>query len=133
MRHFLLLGLSLLLALPLQAQSSLQPLLATGTYTYAEASAFAQPATTVGTAQRRPKLWFATFLCASAGLIGIHRLYLGTSAETFFFYLGTAGGFGMLWFTDFILLLGADVSGNFDNYIGNRRILMFLDKDKGKR
>ncbi|MEL6535854.1 MAG: TM2 domain-containing protein [Bacteroidota bacterium] len=85
-------------------------------------------------AQHEPKPKVAMWICFLLGPLGIHRLYLGTSGQTWLFYLVTGGGFGFLWFTDMFLLFAAEGPySNFDNYVGNPRILMFLDKDKGKR
>ena len=45
-------------------------------------------------------------LNVSLGMLGVHRMYLGTDINVPVTYACTAGGFGVLWVTDFAILVG---------------------------
>lgn len=70
------------------------------------------------------------WLCSwsyAIGIAGIHRLYLGTGIVTFIVYLITWGGCGIIQTVDWIvLLLEVIQKKNFDKYVGNTKILMWL-------
>jgi len=45
-------------------------------------------------------------LNVSLGMLGVHRMYLGTGINVPVTYACTAGGFGVLWVTDLVILVG---------------------------
>jgi TM2 domain-containing membrane protein YozV len=45
-------------------------------------------------------------LNVSLGMLGVHRMYLGTGINVPVTYACTAGGFGVLWVTDLAILVG---------------------------
>ena len=59
------------------------------------------------------------------GIVGLHRIYLGTSPHVPVVYIGTAGGvLGILPFIDFcVLLLDKDI----DRYIENKKVFMWVN------
>jgi len=68
--------------------------------------------------------WLISF---PAGMLGMHRVYLGTDAKTVLLYIVTAGGFlGIVPMMDWILLLRAIQNGDVSRYVGNRRFIMWL-------
>ena len=64
------------------------------------------------------------------GIIGLHRIYLGTKPYVPFVYIGTlGGGFGILPFIDFcVLLLDKDI----DHYKSNAHIFMWIENQNKK-
>ena len=67
--------------------------------------------------------WLISF---PAGMLGLHRAYLGTSGKTVFLYVITAGGFlGIVPMIDWILLLKGIQDGDISNYENNRRFIMW--------
>ncbi len=62
------------------------------------------------------------------GIVGLHRIYLGTSPHVPVVYIGTLGGvLGILPFIDFcVLLLDKDI----DRFIENKKVLMWVDENK---
>ena len=70
------------------------------------------------------------WLCTWTGyfmVCGIHRLYLGTSLVVFLVYLLTLGGCEIVQTVDWVvLLLELIKKKNFDKYVGNTKILMWL-------
>jgi TM2 domain-containing membrane protein YozV len=66
---------------------------------------------------------FAALLAFPLGVFGFHRMYLGTSAGVPFLYIVTfGGGFGILPFVDFVLIL---LCKDVNTYAHNRRIFMW--------
>jgi TM2 domain-containing membrane protein YozV len=59
------------------------------------------------------------------GIVGLHRIYLGTSPHVPVVYIGTLGGiFGILPFIDFcVLILDKDI----DRYVENPKIFMWVN------
>jgi len=59
------------------------------------------------------------------GMVGLHRIYLGTSPYVPVVYIATLGGlFGILPFIDFcVLLLDTDI----DKYKSNQKVFMWLN------
>lgn len=45
-------------------------------------------------------------LNVSLGMLGVHRMYLGTVVNVPVTYACTIGGFGVLWVTDLVMLVG---------------------------
>ncbi len=68
----------------------------------------------------------AFILCWAVGVLGIHRLYLGTSTGTFIGYLLTCGGLGIVSFIDWIVLL-LEVVGEQDisRFVDNPKFFMW--------
>jgi TM2 domain-containing membrane protein YozV len=70
------------------------------------------------------------WLCTWTGyflVCGIHRLYLGTSLVVFIVYLLTLGGCEIVQTVDWVVLLLELINKkNFDKYVGNTKILMWL-------
>lgn len=62
------------------------------------------------------------------GIVGLHRIYLGTAPYVPVVYIGTLGGvFGILPFIDFcVLCLDKDIS----RYLENKKVLMWVDENK---
>ncbi len=60
------------------------------------------------------------------GIVGLHRIYLGTSPHVPVVYIGSLGGiFGILPFIDFcVLVLDKDI----DRYINNPKIFMWVNE-----
>ena len=68
--------------------------------------------------------WLVSF---PAGMLGLHRVYLGTDAKTVLLYIATAGGFlGIVPMMDWILLLRAIQNGDVSRYVNNKRFIMWL-------
>jgi TM2 domain-containing membrane protein YozV len=58
------------------------------------------------------------------GIVGLHRIYLGTKPYVPVAYIGSLGGvFGILPFIDFWALL---FDKDFDHYIDNGKVLMWI-------
>jgi TM2 domain-containing membrane protein YozV len=68
--------------------------------------------------------WLISF---PAGILGLHRAYLGTETKTVLLYIATAGGlFGIVPMIDWILLLKGIQSGDIAKYVNNRKFIMWL-------
>lgn len=62
------------------------------------------------------------------GIVGLHRIYLGTAPHIPVVYIGTLGGvFGILPFIDFCVIV---LDKNIDRYIENKKVLMWVDDNK---
>lgn len=61
------------------------------------------------------------------GIVGLHRIYLGTAPYVPVVYIGTFGGaLGILPFIDFcVLALDKDI----DRFIENKKVLMWVDEN----
>jgi TM2 domain-containing membrane protein YozV len=58
------------------------------------------------------------------GIVGLHRIYLGTSPHVPIVYIGTFGGvLGILPFIDFCVIV---LDKDFDRYMNNNRIFMWV-------
>jgi len=58
------------------------------------------------------------------GIVGLHRIYLGTAPYVPVVYIGTFGGvIGILPFIDFCVLL---LDKDFDRYIENKKVFMWV-------
>ncbi|HXB11227.1 MAG TPA: TM2 domain-containing protein [Bacteroidia bacterium] len=74
---------------------------------------------------RKHKL-FAALLAFPLGVLGLHRLYLGTSPGVPFLYIITFGGaFGVLPFVDFVLIL---LCKDVNTYAHNKAVFMWTRK-----
>ncbi|MGE0569064.1 MAG: NINE protein [Bacteroidia bacterium] len=59
------------------------------------------------------------------GIVGLHRIYLGTAPYVPVAYIGSLGGvFGILPFIDFCVLI---LDKNLDKYIHNKKIFMWVN------
>jgi TM2 domain-containing membrane protein YozV len=68
--------------------------------------------------------WLISF---PGGMLGLHRVYLGTSTKTVILYIVTAGGvFGIVPMIDWILLLKGIQNGDISKYVNNRKFIMWL-------
>lgn len=63
------------------------------------------------------------------GIVGLHRIYLGTAPYVPVVYIGTiGGGFGILPFIDFCILI---LDKDFERYNNNNKVFMWVsDEDK---
>jgi TM2 domain-containing membrane protein YozV len=62
------------------------------------------------------------------GIVGLHRIYLGTAPHVPVVYIGTLGGvLGILPFIDFCVLV---LDKNIDRFIENKKVLMWVDENK---
>jgi TM2 domain-containing membrane protein YozV len=62
------------------------------------------------------------------GIVGLHRIYLGTAPFVPVVYIGTLGGvLGILPFIDFCVIV---LDKNVDRYIENKNVLMWVDDKK---
>ena len=78
------------------------------------------------TVRHRKHKFIAAILAFPLGLIGLHRIYLGTSTGVPFLYLATFGGcFGVLPFVDFVLIL---LCKDVNTYAHNPGIFMWSRK-----
>ena len=68
----------------------------------------------------------AIALDASLGLLGVHRLYLGTSVKVPVIYTVTCGGGCVLWLIDLGLLI---FTKDITPYMDNPNLFMWTDKD----
>lgn len=58
------------------------------------------------------------------GIVGLHRIYLGTAPHVPVVYIGTFGGvLGILPFIDFCILV---LDKDFDRYLNNNKIFMWV-------
>lgn len=74
---------------------------------------------------RKHKL-IAALLAFPLGIFGLHRIYLGTSAGVPFAYIATlGGGFGILPFVDFVLIL---LCKDVNTYAHNPSLFMWTRK-----
>ena len=77
--------------------------------------------------QRKNKRTIAALLAFPFpfGMVGLHRIYLGTAPHVPIVYIGTFGGvLGILPFIDFcVLLLDKDI----DRYLNNNKIFMWVN------
>lgn len=64
----------------------------------------------------------ATALDLSMGLLGVHRLYLGTSTKVPILYTITLGGGGFLVLTDLVIIITAK---DFEKHSNNPHVLMW--------
>ena len=68
----------------------------------------------------------AALIAIPLGMLGMHRIYLGTKPIVPIFYILTfGGGFGILPFIDFVVLIMAD---DMKPYINNPRIFMWSNQ-----
>jgi TM2 domain-containing membrane protein YozV len=68
--------------------------------------------------------WLISF---PGGMLGLHRLYLGTDTKTIMLYIATFGGvFGIVPMMDWILLMQGIQKGDISKYVNNRRFIMWL-------
>lgn len=59
------------------------------------------------------------------GIVGLHRIYLGTAPYVPVAYIGSFGGiFGILPFIDFCVII---LDKDFDRYINNNKIFMWIN------
>ena len=61
------------------------------------------------------------------GVLGIHRLYLGTETGTFLAYLFTLGGCGVISLVDFIVLVVGLVEEDISQYVDNPKFIMWAN------
>ncbi|MCW3077448.1 MAG: hypothetical protein JWO32_2057 [Bacteroidetes bacterium] len=62
------------------------------------------------------------------GMVGLHRIYLGTSPHVPVVYIGTLGGaLGILPFIDFCVIV---LDKDLNRYIENKKVLMWVDESK---
>ncbi len=61
------------------------------------------------------------------GYLGIHRFYLGTKALTGVGYILTCGGFGIVAFVDWVMLLIGLIDNDISRYVNNPKFFMWLD------
>lgn len=71
----------------------------------------------------------AFILSFLVGPLGIHRIYMGTSAGVVVGYILTCGGLGIVSFIDWIVLLIAlvDDGKTIDKYVGSKRFFMWAN------
>jgi TM2 domain-containing membrane protein YozV len=80
------------------------------------------------THHRKHKLIAALLAFPIIGVLGLHRAYLGTSPAVPMLYIATIGGvFGILPFTDFVLIL---LCKDVNAYAHNPKIFMWNKKKK---
>ena len=64
------------------------------------------------------------------GIVGLHRIYLGTAPYVPVVYVGTiGGGLGILPFIDFCILL---LDKDCDRFINNENVFMWVNNSKQK-
>ena len=69
----------------------------------------------------------AALIAIPLGMLGMHRIFLGTRPIVPIFYILTfGGGFGILPFIDFVVLIMAD---DVKPYIDNPRIFMWSNQE----
>ena len=84
------------------------------------------PGETSATAMVKEKSPVVAFLLAFfLGGLGIHRFYLGTKTMTGIGYILTCGGFGIVAFVDWILLLIGTINDDIDKYVDNPKFFMW--------
>lgn len=59
------------------------------------------------------------------GWLGIHRAYMGTSTGTIIGYILTCGGFGIVAFVDWIVLLIGLINDDISKYVDNSKFFMW--------
>lgn len=59
------------------------------------------------------------------GVLGIHRAYMGTSTGTIIGYILTCGGFGIVAFIDWVVLLIGLVNDDISKYTDNSKFFMW--------
>ncbi len=59
------------------------------------------------------------------GFLGIHRAYMGTSTGTIIAYILTCGGFGIVAFVDWIVLLIGVINDDISKYVDNPKFFMW--------
>ncbi|HEU4716414.1 MAG TPA: TM2 domain-containing protein [Bacteroidia bacterium] len=59
------------------------------------------------------------------GILGLHRIYLGTAPYVPVVYIVTAGGFGLLPLLDFIAIVSAS-DEEFESFHGNPNVFMWV-------
>ena len=74
-------------------------------------------------AEKDPVIAFV--LCWIIGGLGIHRAYLGTSTGTIIAYILTAGGCGIVWTIDWIVLLIGLINNDISKYVDNPKFFMW--------
>jgi TM2 domain-containing membrane protein YozV len=82
--------------------------------------------------QKKNKKLIATALAFPFpfGMVGLHRIYLGTAPYVPVVYIGTVGGgFGILPFIDFCILI---LDKDFERYNNNYKVFMWVN-DEGKK
>jgi TM2 domain-containing membrane protein YozV len=68
--------------------------------------------------------WLIAF---PGGMLGLHRIYLGTDTKTVILYIATLGGvLGLVPMIDWIHLLKGIQNGDISKYIGNKKFIMWL-------
>lgn len=80
--------------------------------------------------EKDPVIAFA--LATVLGYLGIHRLYLGTNPINVVLYIITAGGCGIIYAVDWIMLLMVliDDEKSMAPFIDNPKFIMWLDSVK---
>lgn len=64
------------------------------------------------------------------GIVGLHRIYLGTAPYVPVVYIGTVGGgLGILPFIDFCVLI---LDKDFERYNNNNKVFMWVNDDEKK-
>ncbi len=64
------------------------------------------------------------------GIVGLHRIYLGTAPYVPVVYIGTiGGGFGILPFIDFCILI---LDKDFERYNNNNKVFMWVNDEQKK-
>jgi TM2 domain-containing membrane protein YozV len=59
------------------------------------------------------------------GIVGLHRIYLGTAPHVPVVYIASLGGvFGILPFIDFVVLV---LDKDIDRYIDNKKVFMWVN------
>ena len=77
----------------------------------------------IGQIDSTSKRMGAALIAIPLGMLGMHRIYLGTKPIVPIFYILTfGGGFGILPFIDFVVLIMAD---DVKPYLNNPRIFMW--------
>jgi len=81
-----------------------------------------------GIVLKENKRLVAAFLAVTLGMLGVHRLYLGTKPWIPLVYLLTfGGGFFILPLIDLIAILTAK---DLDKYLNNPRVFMWIEPEK---
>jgi TM2 domain-containing membrane protein YozV len=83
--------------------------------------------------QKKNKKLIATALAFPFpfGMVGLHRIYLGTAPYIPVVYIGTVGGgFGILPFIDFCILI---LDKDFERYNNNNKVFMWVNDEEKKQ
>ncbi len=75
------------------------------------------------TRKENPRV-IAIILDVTLGVLGVHRLYLGTDLKVPIFYTLTLGGGTLLWLVDLALLIG---SKDIEKFMDNPRLFMWVN------